>query len=100
MAGLVCGRWAVVAAAAAGRCVASSGRHAAPGTAVHCSCVTLDPTLPRPACCAPGWPVMLASSERGAFLKKVHSIKVRQGGWLHCCWPHMSGAAVQAHGGS
>ena len=26
---------------------------------------------------AAGWPVMLASSERNAFLKKVHSIKVR-----------------------
>lgn len=35
---------------------------------------------------------MLASSERGAFLKKVHSIKVRQGGWLPSRLPQMSGA--------
>lgn len=26
-----------------------------------------------------GWPMMLASSERGAFLKKVHALKVSRG---------------------
>lgn len=32
-----------------------------------------------------GWPMMLASSERGAFLKKVHAIKVSLGGHNYVC---------------
>lgn len=45
-----------------------------------------------------GWPMMLASSERGAFLKKIHAIKVaalprtEQQRWLGCL------AAVRAWG--
>ena len=46
-----------------------------------------------------GWPMMLPSKDRGAFLQKVHSIKV--GGWVGGCpspcrqsWPiHLDTAA-------
>jgi hypothetical protein len=81
---LCCSLWVVAAAVPVSHRLTLRLCHSAPGEGLIAAYYSIA-----------GWPMMLASSERGAFLKKVHALKVGAGPARGMCTPAPRSAASQ-----